>query len=148
MSVPISDAEETYDKGFNGEAFILVNLMGLPLRFNLGYQKLDLKEALSPGDASSQILSGTGGLKINLLNGGFRPYVAAGLGAFSVKTETESFDSDSEIKFGIDGGAGIEFTLGPFDAFIEGRIQNIYTDRGAIDFKSIRVIPVSVGILF
>ncbi len=150
MSVPIGEAEESYDSGFNGQAYLLVNLMGLPLRFNLGYQKLNLKEIIagSGEEGSSRILSGIGGLKINLLSGPFRPYVSAGVGAFSVKTEMASVSSESEFKFGIDGGAGIEFTLGPLEGFIEGRVQNIYTDEGVIDFKSIRVIPVSIGIIF
>jgi hypothetical protein len=148
VSVPIGDVDKAFDSGINGQAYVLVNLMGLPLRFNLGYQKLELKESFPSGGGNTQILSGVGALKINLLPGPVRPYVTAGVGAFSVKTEVENIDSESQFKFGIDGGAGIGFNLGRLEGFIEGRIQNIYTDQGAIDFKSIRVIPVSVGILF
>ena len=34
------------------------------------------------------------------------------------------------------------------EAFVEGRLQNICTDAGAVDARSIRAIPVSFGILF
>jgi hypothetical protein len=149
FSVPIDDVEASFDNGINGEAFLLINLGGFPLRLNLGYQKMNLKDLVPQQDAgSAQILSGVGGLQLNLLNGPFRPYLHAGVGAFSMSTETGGAASESEIKFGIDAGAGLAISLGPFDAFIEGRIQNIYTDQGVIDFKTVRLIPVTFGILF
>ena len=46
------------------------------------------------------------------------------------------------------GGAGLAFTLGRIDAYVEGKVQNVYSDQGLIDTKSIRVIPVSFGIVF
>jgi hypothetical protein len=45
-------------------------------------------------------------------------------------------------------GAGLAFTFGRIDAFIEGRVQNVYTRNGGISAKkSIQTAPLSFGIL-
>jgi hypothetical protein len=161
MSVPVSDAGDAYKSGFNGKGFLLVNLGGLPsFRIDLGYQKFDYKQEFQnplgsdATNATSQILSGVAGIHLDLIRvGPVRPYLLAGLGAFNVRSSLDSLGNDtgtvSQTRFGIDGGAGVAFTLGKrLDAFVEAKIQNIYTDQGAIDTKSIRVIPITYGIMF
>jgi hypothetical protein len=161
MSVPVSDAGDAYKSGFNGKGFLLVNLGGLPsFRIDLGYQKFDYKQEFQnplgsdATNATSQILSGVAGIHLDLIRvGPVRPYLLAGLGAFNVRSSLDSLGNDtgtvSQTRFGIDGGAGVAFTLGKsVDAFVEAKIQNIYTDQGAIDTKSIRVIPITFGIMF
>ncbi len=155
--VPTSDAKDALKNGLQGQAFVLLNVLpGFPLRFNLGYQKFDLKQALSAGGATggtTKLLSGAAGAQINLLRGPLRPYVTAGIGGFNVTNtlttaSSTAGTSSSQFKFGIDGGAGIALNIGRIDAFVEGKIQNIYTDQGAMNLKSIQAIPVSFGILF
>ena len=161
MSVPVSDAGDAYKSGFNGKGFLLVNLGGLPsFRIDLGYQKFDYKQEFQnplgsdATNATSQILSGVAGIHLDLIRvGPVRPYLLAGLGAFNVRSSLDSLGNDtgtvSQTRFGIDGGAGVAFTLGKrLDAFVEAKIQNIYTDQGVIDRKSIRVIPITFGIMF
>ena len=155
VSVPTSDAESALENGINGQAYVLVDTGILPpLRFNLGYQKFDWKEAVlgSATDGQTSILSGVGGLSINLLSlGPLRPYVTAGLGAFHVSEELEGGTApgeESSMRFGIDGGAGLALQLGRLEGFIEGRVQNVYTEAGVIDAKSIKSIPVTFGLLF
>ncbi len=154
VSVPTSHTADALKSGVNGQAYLLLNI-GIPLRFNLGYQKFDYKEALLAGSGTtgtSQMLSGMGGLSINLISlGPLTPYVTASVGAFNLKdefTEGGTTTSTSKTHFGVDGGAGIRLKLGRIDAFAEGRVQNVYTDKGAIDTKSITMIPVTFGILF
>jgi len=160
--VPTSDARNALKNGIQGQGFLLVNLLpGFPLRFNLGYQKFDLKSALAAsglptGTTSSgttNILSGVAGAQINLLSGPLRPYITAGVGGFNVSQSLNSAASTgsastSQFKFGVDGGAGIALNIGRIAAFVEGRVQNIYTDQGAINLKSIQAVPVSFGIIF
>lgn len=169
MSVPVNEAGDALETGLHGQGFLLVNfgrllhLGMLPtLRFNLGYQQFSYKNAVTGGqgstaaleNAESQILSGVAGLQISLLHGPVRPYLLAGVGAYRIQS---SFDSTgagtatsttSTLKLGIDGGAGLALRLGRIDAFVEGKVQNVYTDQGLIDTKSIRVIPISFGIVF
>ncbi len=154
MSVPTSEAGDALDNGINGQAYLLVDPgFGFPLRFNLGYQKFDYKDALSGGaTGESTILSGIGGLTFDLISlGPVRPYITAGVGAFNVKQQMDGLageGSASSTRFGIDGGAGLGLTIGRLEAFLEGRVQNVYTDEGVIDSSSIRSVPVTFGILF
>ncbi|MCI0434584.1 MAG: porin family protein [Gemmatimonadetes bacterium] len=156
MAVPVGDAGDAFDSGVNGQACLLVSLGVLPpLRFNLGYQKFDLKsQGLISATGTTTIVSGVAGLSIDLFQAGpFRPYVTAGLGAFNVNEDVvDGFvspdGSTSSVNFGIDGGAGLAIRLGRVEGFVEARVQNVYTESGVVDAESIRSIPVTFGFLF
>ncbi len=157
--VPTSHTRDALKQGVQAQAFVLVNLLpGVPLRFNLGYQKFDLKQALGaalpgavPDSGSTRILSGVAGTQIDLLHGPVRPYVTLGLGGFDVTrlmSAAAMGGSASQLRFGVDGGAGLALRIGRLDAFIEGHVQNVYTERGLVDARSIQAVPVSFGVLF
>ncbi len=166
--VPTSDARSALKQGVHAQAFVLVNLLpGLPLRLNLGYQKFNIKQALAgavtgtestsaDGEAgTSNILAGVAGTQIDLLRGPIRPYIMAGVGGFDITTTMNALSaggtastSQSSLKFGVDGGAGLAIKLGRLSAFVEGRIQNIYTQNGLANLKNIQAVPVSFGLLF
>lgn len=170
MSVPVNEAGDAFKTGLHGQGFLLVDFGRLlhfgmlpTLRFNLGYQRFSYKDQFSAAqggstatqmqNAESQILSGVAGLQLHLLHGPVRPYLLAGLGAFRIQNSVDSTgtgtgSSTSSMKFGVDAGAGIAFSIKRIDAFVEGKVQNVYTDQGLIDTKSIRVIPISFGIIF
>jgi hypothetical protein len=154
VSVPTNHAADVLKSGVNGQAYVLLNI-GIPLRFNLGYQQFDYKDALLGGGATSgqsSMLSGVGGIKLDLIKiGPLGTYVTAGLGAFNVTdqvTQASGTTSASNLNWGVDGGAGLTLTIGRLQAFAEGRVQNIYTNKGAVSAKSITAIPVTFGILF
>lgn len=156
VSVPINDAKDALKNGINGQGYVLFRLPGgLPaFGVNLSYQKFDFKDvALLPGQTGdSQVLGGTGGFSLSLLRSGpVRPYITAGLGAVNVRTAIETASSSSKAsatKFGVDGGTGLALKLGRIDGFIEARIQNVYTDEGVIDTKSVQFVPVTFGLVF
>ncbi len=159
-SVPTAHAADALKTGVNGEGFVLVDLgMGLPaLRFNLGYQRFNYKDVITGATGSGQnsMLSGVGGLNLPLFSlGPIRPYLTGGVGAFDLKDSfsgatppTTTAAAASAIHFGIDGGGGVQLKLGRLEAFVEGRIQNVYTDQGVINAKTIQAIPVTFGIMF
>jgi hypothetical protein len=154
VSVPTSHAADALKSGVNGQAYVVFDL-GVPLRFNLGYQKFDYKDAILGGgatDGQSSMLSGVGGLMLNLPQvGPLGAYVTAGLGAFHLKdaqTLATGSVSVSHLRWGIDGGAGITLKMGRLQAFVEGRVQNVYTEKGAIDASTVTAVPVTFGILF
>ena len=158
-SVPTSHAADALKTGVNGQGFLLLDPgIGIPaIRLNLGYQRFDYKDAVLGGNATgtNSMLSGVAGLTLPLLSlGPIHPYVTAGAGAFDLTDAINSAAtgsgtaSTSKIHFGIDGGAGVGLKLGRLEAFVEGRVQNVYTDKGAIDAKSIQAIPVTFGIMF
>lgn len=155
LVVPTADARNALKNGVQGQGFLLFNLGGFPLRLNLGYQHFDLAQALASSQSasgSSNLLGGVAGTQIDLLRGPVRPYLLAGVGGFNVTnmltTTSGSSTSSSQFNFGIDGGAGLSIAIGRLSAFVEGRVQNVYTQHGAINLKSIQAVPVSFGILF
>jgi hypothetical protein len=119
----------------------------LALRFNFGYQKFEYQNVLNAPSGAQEILSGVGGLQINLLHGPVRPYLTAGVGAFDLRGLSDSSQA-SKINFGIDAGAGLALALGRVSAFVEGRVQNVYTKNGGFiqSAKQINVIPVTFGL--
>jgi len=107
---------------------------------------------LDTAAAERTTLAGIGGIRLDLLHGPVRPYVLAGVGAFSVKDAVEPSGTTrdfSNVNFGVDGGAGLSRRLGPIGGFVEARLQNVYTKRqGLIDATSIRSVPVTSGLAF
>ncbi|MEK7329775.1 MAG: hypothetical protein AAB113_03140 [Candidatus Eisenbacteria bacterium] len=86
--------------------------------------------------------------------GPVKRYIIAGLGAFNTRTDVANAGKLSQTQFGVDGGAGVEFRLGAISGFIEGKLQNIFTDQGfssalgsAKEFST-RIIPVTFGVFF
>lgn len=149
MSVPTQNAGDALKNGVNGQAYLLIDTGVLPpLRFNLGYQRFNFNDVLAGGgNETSSILSGVGGFSMNLITlGPVRTYVTAGLGAFNISQT--SAGGASTTKFGVDAGGGLSLRLGRLEAFVEGRVQNVYTDAGFINGKNIQSVPVTFGILF
>ena len=152
MSVPVSEAGNAFDSGFHMQGFARLNVPQLPVmpRFDLNFSQFDLKDAVGiPG--KNQILAGLANLQMSVLPlGPVRPYVIAGLGAYHLKTETEGIspESVSSTRFGINGGAGVALNLGRINGFIEGRVDNVFTEKGMIDEEQIQVVPVTFGLTF
>lgn len=153
MSVPVSDAGDAFKNGFNVQGFARLNVPKLPLmpRLDLDFSRFDLDDAQLGVPGTSQILAGLANLQINVLPlGPVRPYLIAGLGAYNLKTQTEgtSPTSVTDTRFGINGGAGVALHLGMINGYLEGRIDNVFTEKGMIDSKQIQVVPVTFGLTF
>lgn len=154
MSMPVSDASQAFKNGFNAQGFVRFNLPVLPVkpRLDLGYSRFDLDDAQLGATGTGQILSGLANVQVFVIPAGpVRPYVVAGLGAYNMKTETDgtSAASASDTRFGINGGAGVVVRLGGLvSAYLEGRLDNVYTQAGLIDTQQVRVVPITFGVVF
>ena len=153
MSVPVSDAGDAFKNGFNLEGFARLNVPKLPVmpRFDLDFSRFDLDDAQLGVPGTSQILAGLANLQFNVLPlGPVRPYLIAGIGAYNLKTQTEgaSPTSVTDTRFGINGGAGVALHLGMINGYLEGRIDNVFTEKGMIDSGQIQVVPVTFGLTF
>ncbi len=166
--IPTGNATQDYSGSFQGQAYVVINLGILPeLRFNLGYQRMNFSQQLLsqlgyPTTASgyNSVLAGIAGTRIDLIRGPVRPYLTLGVGAFNFKSSIDSAGTGSykagtatnptsALHFGLDGGAGLAVHVGRFEAFGEGRIQNIYTNKGFISSaKQIQAVPVTFGFLY
>ena len=153
MSVPVSDAGDVFKNGFNVQGFARLNLPKLPVmpRFDLNFSRFDLDDAQVGVPGTGQILAGLANLQISVLPlGPVRPYVVAGLGAYNLKTETEGATPTTvtDTHFGINGGAGVALHLGMVNGYVEGRVDNMFTEKGMIDTNKIQVVPVTFGLTF
>ncbi len=161
VAVPVSNARDAFKNGFNGLAYVRVQPPVLPVSFgvNVTFQRFDLADAevtvggvtTAQSSGTGELLAGLGDIKYDLWPGPIHPYLIAGLGAYNLKTDPSgaAASSQSETRFGINGGAGLALRFGRISGYIQGRVDNVYTsDTGAIDTKSIRVIPVTLGIEF
>ena len=153
VSVPVSDAGDAFKNGFNAQGFVQFHPPVLPVipRLDLNYSKFDLDDAQTLVPGTGQILSGLASAQFELIHmGPIRPYVTAGLGAYSFKTETEGPGgvSSSSVRFGINGGGGVNLKLGAISAYVEGRVDNVYTETGLIDASTVQVVPVTFGVTF
>jgi hypothetical protein len=73
-----------------------------------------------------------------------KPYIVAGAGLYSTKSNFAG--SKAESDWGFNAGVGATFGLGPFATFIESRYHSISrsADKGGV----IQFVPVTFGLLF
>jgi len=154
VSVPLNDAKDAFKNGFNGQGFVRFNLKFLPIapRVEFNFSKLDLNDVKFSSPGTQQIMSGLATAQIYLMHSGpIRPYLLAGVGAYNLKTDLDdaTTESESDTRFGINGGGGLLFHFGKMiSAYAEGRVDNVYTDKGFIDTDQIQVVPVNFGVVF
>jgi hypothetical protein len=153
-SIPVGDARDVYHPGFNGGAFVSLDLGTLPLalRADCIYQNFELRSAAippaaSPGGGTCTLLGGLGDALLYLRPHGVRPYLIAGFGAYSVRTE---YDADgvptvAETRLGAHGGAGLLLTFGSLVLYAETTLDHVASgDAGS----TIQVVPVTMGVIF
>ena len=166
VAVPVNNARNALKDGFAGQGFVRLNLKALPIspRVDFTFSKFNFDDAKAtpPGGppttmptGTSQMLSGLANLQFPLFRAGpIRPYIMAGVGAYNVKVEQDAMGStaatsDSKTHFGINGGGGVMFKLGSMvSGFIEGHVDNVYSDKGAITKDQIQIVPVTFGLVF
>jgi opacity protein-like surface antigen len=162
VTMPTNGTGDVLKNGFHLRGLAEMHVPALPfgIRGALGYQKMDLKDALEVASGitggQSQILSGLAGVTVPFMSSGpIRPYITASLGAFQVKGQADSSGvsfSNTQTHFGIDGGAGVKFNMGAAHGFVEARLENVYTEAGwnpaASSLKDARFIPVTFGLSF
>ena len=158
VSVPVSDAGDAFKNGFNGQGFVRFNLHQLPIqpRLDFTFSKFDVKDVhlQTPGaSGTGQIFAGIANVQFALTHSGpVRPYIVGGIGAYNTKTDINgvpNVSGSSSTDFGINAGAGTLFKLGSMvSGYVEGRIDNVYSNKGMINADQVQVIPVTFGIVF
>ena len=157
-SIPVSDTKDAFKSGWHGSGIVRLNLPMMPfgLQGNFSYNHFSLDQQNVGFAGSGRILSGIAAARFGLpIPGPIKPYLLAGIGTYNIKANPDQSGapaSNSTTKFGINGGGGVNIDVPglPVHAFLEGKIENIYTDQGlnsavVKDFKT-RIIPVTFGI--
>jgi opacity protein-like surface antigen len=167
-SVPVGNYKDVLKSGWNGQGSLIFNLPGVPiaLRADLNYNKFTFENNLpfstgggstvaTTDDITQQILGGLANVTIPFNMGPISPYVTAGLAGFNIKTKLgDAFpgaEDESDTKFAVNGGAGLSMRLMGVSAFIEAKINNVYTDKRLIsnkELKDLQFIPVTFGFVF
>lgn len=168
-SVPIGTYKDALKAGWNGQGSLIFNFAGFPfaLRADLNYNKFTFKKDLpfSPGgsagtitttdDITQQILGGLANVTIPFHMGAVSPYITAGIAGFNIKTKlgdaVSGAQDQSDTKFAVNGGAGLSLRLLGASAFIEAKLNNVYTDKKFIsnkELKSLQFVPVTFGFVF
>jgi opacity protein-like surface antigen len=168
-SVPIGTYKDALKAGWNGQGSLIFNFGGFPLalRADLSYNKFSFKTDLpfTPGgptgpitttdDVTQQILGGLANITIPINIGPISPYITAGLAGFNIKTTlsdaVSGAEDETDTKFAINGGAGLSMRLLGASAFIEAKINNVYTDNkfiGNKELKALQFVPITFGFVF
>jgi len=167
-SVPVGNYKDVLKAGWNGQGSLIFNLPGIPiaLRADLNYNKFTFENNLpfstgggstvaTTDDITQQILGGLANVTIPFNMGPISPYVTAGLAGFNIKTKLgDAFpgaEDESDTKFAVNGGAGLSMRLMGVSAFIEAKINNVYTDKKLVsnkELKDLQFVPVTFGFVF
>ena len=168
-SVPVGTYKDALKAGWNGQGSVIFHFSGLPLalRADLSYNKFNFKNDLpfssggtggtttSTADITQQILGGLANVSIPFHMGPVSPYITAGLAAFNIKTNLGDVvpgeQDESATKFAVNGGLGLSMKLFGASAFLEAKLNNVYTDGkviGSKELKDLKFVPVTFGFLF
>ncbi len=140
LSLPMGDFGDGLESGYNITGSIYAPLgEKLKLRGDVGYESFGAKV----GDNSFNVLSFTGNVILPLgtaaSEGGIRPYVIGGAGAF--RGSCDGCESSTDL--GINVGGGFEFRLSGFTTFAEARFVNVFSEGDSSNW-----IPITFGIRF
>jgi hypothetical protein len=153
----LSDIAKT---GWHAGAFIELKLPVIPVGFRLEgawHQLHDKPFDGGGGTTGARIAAVTLNATYDILPVPIiKPYLIGGVGEYSARLTTfrgplppsqgvaESlFETTTQTKFGVNGGAGVRLQLGGFAAFVEARWHDILTNG-----KNVQMVPVSVGLRF
>ena len=168
-SVPVGSYKDALKTGWNGQGSIIFHFAGLPLslRADLSYNHFTFKNDLpfssggtggtptSAEDITQQILGGLANVSIPFHIGPVSPYITAGLAGFNIKTNLGDVvpgeQDESATKFAVNGGLGLSMKLFGASAFVEAKLNNVYTDGkvlGSKELKDLQFVPVTFGFVF
>ncbi len=165
-TLPSGDLSKDSNTGWHagGAVQFSVPIIPVGLRADVMYHHLSPKDATQTFEGGSatvkaSMITGTvnGMFMVPMAPGGLvRPYVIAGVGAYNLR---QSFDctgscgglsfSDNATKFGLNGGAGVQFGLMGLSTFVEARYHHVFAGKDSNGSSySTAIIPITVGIMF
>jgi hypothetical protein len=152
LTVPLGDFADAVGTGFHGLAAVGFQPANFPVGIQVDgmFQRFGVDDdpVFGDVDANFRLLQGT----VNAVyafqtspDSKIRPYLIGGVGLYNAKVTGDDVigDPESETDFGINAGAGFDFTAGAVGLFVEGRFHNVFSDPDNTNF-----IPISVGVRF
>jgi hypothetical protein len=147
VAVPTGDFDEFFKLGWQGTALVSIVPATLPVGFQVDGTFSRFSDD-TPDDVKEQIIYGTANVVYNFQTAEgsrFRPYLIGGGGVYNVDFKGDNVGPgvESTTKFGINAGAGFNFSAGSAGLFIEGRFHDVFTEGSNTQF-----IPITVGVRF
>ncbi len=141
LSLPIGDLKQSQDNGYNlGVSLGLKPVLSpVGVRLEAAYNQFSAKSTI-PGNADARVFEGTANLLLDLFPlPTFALYAIGGGGLYNTKFGSVASVTDP----GVNIGGGLRFGLAGFNAHVEARFHNTFSDGG-----NIRYVPLTVGISF
>lgn len=150
---PLSDAKDVLKTGWNAGAFLNFGVANWPFGVRIDGQWNQFNFKGTSGNLKFRDIHGTADAVFNVGSGkAAKFYVLGGVGVYNLKTtgnssDVDLSDSNSQTKFGLNGGVGVKFNVGSLSPFVEARYHYVFTDKsnGGSRFQ---MIPVSIGLSF
>ena len=146
-TVPTGEYADFFGTGFNIMGSLGIQPAALPVgvRFDVAYHSLPGEEIAGEEIEDASIISGTANAVLTVSNtGGVRPYLIGGLGVYRL----DAGGDETPTKFGLNGGAGLEFGLAGFATFVEARYHSVFTDDEDGVEGNLNLIPIVFGLRF
>lgn len=173
---PIGDYNKAAPAGFNIGGFVDFGrrLGPLGIRADLLYHGFGDRNIVTTSNNTTNVtISNKSSMVTGTLNGVFgipiedspvRPYLTGGIGAYYLRNSPHCLKSsttcaytggsESTTKFGLNGGAGIEFGLGGAAAFVESRFHQVFQGAPALSCigtancnrAALQIVPVQLGV--
>ncbi len=147
--IPVGRLGDTQKTGYNATATLAIGVSDLPIgvRFDGIYNNLSHKNTTTPGATPSSDLRVTAVLA-NLVfafpGNSAKAYILAGGGLYNSKANVAG--AKSQNNFGVNGGLGATFGVGPFATFLESRYHSI--SRSDSKGGVFQFVPITLGVMF
>ena len=175
---PVGDYNDVAPAGFHVGGFADFGRRVGPfgIRADVMYHGFGDRNLVTTGSSTTQVtvsnkysmVTGTlnAMLGIPLENSPVRPYLTGGVGGYYVRNSPKcagagcgsllNINEENTTKFGLNGGAGIEFGMGGLAAFVESRFHHVFDGTPKLNCignvgcnrAALQIVPVSVGIRF
>jgi hypothetical protein len=154
-TVPSGDLNDRQSMGYNGMATVQLGLPLMPvqLRADVQYNSFggrNFRDSFGQAQAGTdtRVISGSLNAVLHLLPGPIKPYLIGGAGYYD--TRFGGTNAASTRQFGLNGGAGVKFSLIGASIFAEARMHQIR--NGTVNVGGARsqerFIPLTVGVIF
>jgi hypothetical protein len=147
VSIPTGDFDDVAKTGWHGSALVSIVPATIPVGFQIDGTFSRFSDD-TPLDIKEQLIYGTGNVVYNFQtaeDSRFRPYLIGGGGVYNLDAKGDDVPSgiESTTKFGVNAGAGFNFSAGSAGLFIEGRFHSVFTEGPNTQF-----IPITLGVRF
>ncbi len=157
-TLPTGDLSKGASTGWHAGGVVQFSVPMIPVGLRADVMYHALGEKNSSGVKTSFITGTVNGMFMVPMSemGTVKPYVIAGIGAYNIRVKVDNEAANqttSATKFGINGGAGVQFGLSGLSTFIEARYHYIFSayDNSSVygsGSSSASIVPISVGIMF